>query len=74
MWQKKRLLLSQTSSVRIIDNQEQEEKQIRRPFPRLKVIQIPFHRGDKNAKRLAFPNVRHQILDSVLNLAIKFTF
>lgn len=46
VWQKKRLLLSQTSSVRIIDNQEQEEKQIRRPFPRLKVIQIPFHRGD----------------------------
>ena len=39
--------LSQTSPVRRRANQKQEETQIRRPFPRLKVMQLPFLKGDK---------------------------
>lgn len=47
LWERKGYLLGLTSPVRIRDNQEQEEKQIQRPLPGLKVTQIRFHWGDK---------------------------
>lgn len=47
LWERKGYLLGLTSPVRIRDNQEQEEKQIQRPLPGLKVTQIRFHWEDK---------------------------
>lgn len=64
--ERKSYFWSQTPSVRMRYNQEQEEKQLR-PLLRLKVIPIPFHKGDKMQIVWHF----QVVLVSTLNLAIE---
>ena len=64
--ERKSYFWSQTPSVRMRYNQEQEEKQLR-PLLRLKVIPIPVHKGDKMQIVWHF----QVVLVSTLNLAIE---